>query len=144
MQQVWQHAYSEHRGADLPFIAIRRLAFTYIVLQLLLTHHQKHGLCCNVDTFVWHLAGGHGVATNHTLAHEHYLDAHDAGHWRAPHSLAMTHQQGWGVQPNCSKAQHYIQTFIKERSNWSEQMDEAVLALDAGLPPLCFSLLPER
>ena len=82
---------------------------------------------------VWHFAGGHGVATNHTLAHDHYLDAHDAGQWRAPHALAMTHQQGWGVQPNCSKAQRYIQTFIKERSSWTYQMDEAVLALDAGL-----------
>ena len=77
-------------------------------------------------------AGGHGVAKNHTLAHEHYLDAHDAGQWRAPHALAITHQQGWGVQPNCSKAQRYIQTFLKERSPWTDQMDEAVLAVDAG------------
>ncbi|KAL3157325.1 hypothetical protein ABBQ32_011809 [Trebouxia sp. C0010 RCD-2024] len=77
-------------------------------------------------------AGGHGVETNHSLAHEHYLDAHDAGHWRAPHALAITHQRGWGVAANCTKAQQYIQTFIKERSTWADQMDEAVLALDAG------------
>lgn len=90
-------------------------------------------LLIDAEMCVWHFAGGHGVATNHTLAHDHYLDAHDAGQWRAPYALAMTHQQGWGVQPNCSKAQRYIQTFIKERSPWTDQMDEAVLALDAGL-----------
>ena len=73
------------------------------------------------------------MATNHSLAHEHFLDAHDAGHWRAPHALAITHQRGLGVEANCSKAQQYIQTFIKERSSWTDQMDEAVLALDAGL-----------
>ena len=69
---------------------------------------------------------------NHTLAHRHYLDAHDAGHWRAPHALAITHQRGWGVKANCTKAQHYIQTFIRERSSWTDQMDEAILAVDAG------------
>ena len=73
------------------------------------------------------------------MAHEHYLDAHDAGQWRAPHALAITHQQGWGVQPNCSRAQRYIQTFIKERSSWTTQMDEAVLAVDAGLLLLGFN-----
>lgn len=116
------------------------------------THHTTavadsppyDGFSHNVEACVWLLAGGHGVPTNHTLAHEHYLNAHDAGHWQAPHSLAMTHQLGWGVQPNCSKAQHYIQTFIKERSPWSDQMDEALLALDAGLPLTCFGLLPDR
>lgn len=77
-------------------------------------------------------AGGHGVAKNHSLAHEHYLDAHDAGHWRAPHALAIAHQRGLGVQPNCTAAQEYIQTFIKERSSWSDQMEEALLAVDAG------------
>lgn len=75
------------------------------------------------------------METNHSLAHEHYLDAHDAGHWRAPHALAITHQTGLGVEANCTKAQQYIQTFIKERSTWADQMDEAVLALDAGLMP---------
>ncbi|DBA85906.1 TPA: hypothetical protein ACH3X1_005450 [Trebouxia sp. C0004] len=77
-------------------------------------------------------AGGHGVAKNHSLAHVHYLDAHDAGHWRAPHALAIAHQRGLGVQPNCTAAKEYIQTFIRERSSWSEQMDEALLAVDAG------------
>ena len=78
-------------------------------------------------------AGGHGVAKNHSLAHEHYLDAHDAGHWRAPHALAAAHQRGLGVRPNCTAAKEYIQTFIKERSSWSDQMDEALLAVDAGV-----------
>ena len=78
-------------------------------------------------------AGGHGVAKNHSLAHEHYLDAHDAGYWRAPHALAIAHQRGLGVRPNCTAAQEYIQTFIKERSSWSDQMDEALLAVDAGV-----------
>lgn len=78
-------------------------------------------------------AGGHGVAKNHSLAHKHYLDAHDAGHWRAPHALAIAHQRGLGVRPNCTAAKEYIQTFIKERSSWSDQMDEALLAVDAGV-----------
>ncbi|KAL0022984.1 hypothetical protein WJX79_002367 [Trebouxia sp. C0005] len=77
-------------------------------------------------------AGGHGVAKNHSLAHEHYLDAHDAGHWRAPHALAIAHHRGLGVRPNCTAAKEYIQTFIKERSSWSDQMDEALLAVNAG------------
>ena len=84
-----------------------------------------------------HTAGGHKVPQNHSLAHEHYLDAHDAGHWRAPHALALVHQRGWGVPPNCTKAQYYMQTFIKERSSWSDQMDEAVLAVDAGQCQYC-------
>lgn len=77
---------------------------------------------------------------NHSLAHEHYLDAHDAGHWRAPYALAAAHQRGLGVKANCSAAKEYIQTFVKERSSWSDQMDEAVLAVDAGTPVLfCLS-----
>lgn len=77
-------------------------------------------------------AGGHGVPKNHSLAHVHYLDAHDAGHWRAPHALAITHQRGLGVEANCSAAREYIQTFVRERSGWADQMDEALLAVDAG------------
>jgi len=88
-------------------------------------------------------AGGHGVAKNHSLAHEHYLDAHDAGHWRAPHALAIAHQRGLGVRPNCTAAKEYIQTFIKERSSWSDQMDEALLAVNAGVfvSMLCTSVI---
>ncbi len=83
-------------------------------------------------------AGGHGTPKNRSLAHEHYLDAHDAGHWRAPHALAITHQRGLGVAANCSAAREYIQTFVRERSSWPDQMDEALLAVDAGL---CYDLL---
>ena len=83
-------------------------------------------------------AGGHGVPKNHSLAHVHYLDAHDAGHWRAPHALAITHQRGLGVKANCSAAREYIQTFVRERSGWADQMDEALLAVDAGAL-LCLS-----
>ena len=92
-------------------------------------------------------AGGHGVAINHSLADEHYLDAHDAGHWRAPYALAIAHQRGWGVEANCTRAQQYIQTFIKERSSWTDQMDHGVLAVDAGLmlhpPTQCCNLVLE-
>ena len=75
---------------------------------------------------------------NHTIAHELFLEAHAAGQWRAPHALALIHQRGLGVKPNCTAAKEYIQIFIKERSSWADDMDEAVLAIDQGQQPSQF------
>ena len=80
-------------------------------------------------------AGGHGVETNHSLAIGYYLDAHDAGHWRAPYALGVAYQAGLGVKVNCRTAWQYFQIFIKERSSWTEQMEMAMLAIDAGMHP---------
>lgn len=79
--------------------------------------------------------GGYGVDKNHSLAYGYYLDAHDVGHWRAPYALAVAHQAGLGVTPNCSRAWHYLQIFIKERSSWTDQNEMAMLAVDAGMHP---------
>lgn len=77
-------------------------------------------------------AGGHGVEQNHTIALDYYRDAHDAGHWRAPYALGVVHQSGLGVPANCTSAWRYLETFIKERSSWTDQMELAVLAVDSG------------
>lgn len=79
------------------------------------------------------ITGGHGVERNDSLAYDYYLEAHDMGHWRAPYALAVSHQAGLGVPANCSTAWHYFQIFIKERSSWTEQMELALLAVDAGM-----------
>ena len=81
----------------------------------------------------WPVAGGHGVDTNHSLAYDYYLEAHDMGHWRAPYALAVAQQAGLGVAANCSTAWQYFQIFIKERSSWTEQMELALLAVDTGV-----------
>lgn len=79
------------------------------------------------------ISGGHGVEKNYTLAYNCYLDAHEVGHWRAPYALATAHRAGLGVPRNCSRAWHYLQIFIKERSSWTEQTETAMLAVDAGM-----------
>ena len=55
----------------------------------------------------------------------------------APHAclqLGLVHEGGWGVEVNCSKAAGFMRYILVERSDWSGRIEEAVQALDAGVP----------
>ena len=48
--------------------------------------------------------------------------------------LAHIHMSGLGVEANCSKAAGFVRVVLQERSGWSEDIADAVEALDEGEP----------
>ena len=48
--------------------------------------------------------------------------------------LAHIHMSGLGVEVNCSKAAGFVRVVLQERSGWSEDIADAVAALDEGEP----------
>ncbi len=48
--------------------------------------------------------------------------------------LAHIHMSGLGVEANCSKAAGFVRVVLQERSGWSEDVADAVAALDEGGP----------
>ena len=48
--------------------------------------------------------------------------------------LAHIHMSGLGVEANCSKAASFVRVVLQERSGWSEDIADAVAALDEGGP----------
>ena len=48
--------------------------------------------------------------------------------------LAHIHVSGFGVEANCSKAAGFVRVVLQERSGWSEDISDAVAALDEGEP----------
>ena len=62
----------------------------------------------------------------------YFEDAHSAGHWRAPHTIASWHASGRAGPVNCSEAARYVRIFLSERAGWSDQLRAALEDLDAG------------
>ena len=48
--------------------------------------------------------------------------------------LAHIHMSGLGITANCSKAASFVRVVLQERSGWSEDIADAVAALDEGEP----------
>lgn len=48
--------------------------------------------------------------------------------------LAQIHMLGLGVEANCTKAASFVRVVLQERRGWSEDIAEAVSALDEGEP----------
>ena len=60
--------------------------------------------------FQFHLVPLHlGVPHNQEKAVKCYEAASQAGHWRAPHVLAVAHQTGNGTPRNCTRAAQLLQ-----------------------------------
>lgn len=78
-------------------------------------------------------ASGLGVEVDHKMAVKSYEAASQAGHWRAPHVLAVAHQTGKGTPRNCTRAAQLFQVFIEERLQWTRDQEEAMHVLDGGL-----------
>ena len=65
-------------------------------------------------------------------AAESLTAASDAGHWRAPHTLAMMHLDGRHPNSSCLRAAQLLYTWVEERSGWSAMVDDAIAAFDDG------------
>lgn len=63
---------------------------------------------------------------------EYFKRAFEHGHWRAPYMLALAHEAGAGVEPNCTAALKYMRAFFTDRSAWGDQLTAAVKLLDKG------------
>lgn len=49
--------------------------------------------------------------------------------------LALAHEGGWGVEPDCPGAARYLRAVLQERSALGARVEEAVAALDSGGAP---------
>jgi hypothetical protein len=74
---------------------------------------------------------------NLTLARRHLEEAYAAGHWKAPHVLALMAEQGLGEPANCTRAVQLLHHFILQRSHWTSSLNEAQRDFDSGVhtPP---------
>ena len=63
---------------------------------------------------------------------EAFEQAHEVGHYKAPQSLALAHIEGQGTIRNCTAGLRYLRIFVSERAQWSEELDDAVDALERG------------
>jgi len=78
------------------------------------------------------LSSGHGVPVDHAAALRCYEAASDAGHWRAPLTLASLHADGVGTERNCSTAARLVQLFLEERLGWADAVEDAAEAAEEG------------
>ncbi|XRB03476.1 hypothetical protein NFJ02_17g28310 [Pycnococcus provasolii] len=64
---------------------------------------------------------------------KHFEAAHEAGHWRAPHSLAILVLNGdKDVPRNCTRGASLLRVFVEERLGWSADQDDAIKKFDKG------------
>jgi len=80
------------------------------------------------------LSHGHGVPVDHVAALRCYEAASDAGHWRAPLTLAALHADGVGTEQNCTTAARLTLIFLEERLGWADAVEDAAEAAEDGDP----------
>jgi TPR repeat protein len=64
-------------------------------------------------------SAGLGVKQDPEKAVACYEAASAAGHWKAPHVLAVAHQTGSGTPRNCTRAAQLLRVFVEERLGWT-------------------------
>ncbi|CAL5229959.1 g13388 [Coccomyxa viridis] len=120
--------YLEMRG-DPPDVAVARRVYEAAAAMGNAEAHFNLGAIYG-GTF----AGVPPDTVNLTLSEEHFMKAYHAGHYKSPLMLAHIHMSGLGVEANCSKAAGFVRVVLQERSGWSEDVADAVAALDEGKP----------
>lgn len=78
---------------------------------------------------------GAGIGRDVARAHALLLDAHAAGHWKAPLLLGSMLHGDAAVPggPNCTLALRHLWTFVEERGEWTDALQHAVDTLDGEL-----------
>lgn len=94
--------------------------------------HRCLWVTCDCNTHQHNAPGGHGTPRNDTAALECFDTALQLGQWRAPYALALMHALGRGTPVNVTAAQSMLRMFYLEQGDWTEHLEEAVSALDAG------------